>query len=202
MTKGFYSLCCKGENAYKIIFLQALNFSLDGKLSLNDLSTALENELLVTKNGIQQAALASFKAEIRYLLWVKVSIIILFVDMKCKLNVLNMITVGLFSVFCHVCCSSLVRERVDIEVREKEKIQSDLEKAEKLNNQLATEMDEHHSAIEHTNNLNLRWFMPQNNIFTIIPSINNTITECKTTFLMGFRVVILIRLGILIDLWC
>lgn len=49
-----------------------------------------------------------------------------------------------------------VRERVDGEVKEKEKILSDLEKAEKLKNQLATEVDEHHSAIEHKNNLNLR----------------------------------------------
>lgn len=48
--------------------LQALNFDLDGKLSLGDLATALENELLITKNGIHQAAVASFKAEIRYLL--------------------------------------------------------------------------------------------------------------------------------------
>ncbi|KAM9341421.1 uncharacterized protein nin [Symphorus nematophorus] len=101
------------ENSTEI--LQALNFSLDGKLSLGDLTTALENELLVTKNGIHQAALASFKAEIRYLL-----------------------------------------ERVDRELREKEKIRSDLEKAEKLKTQLATEVDEHHSAIEHTNTLNLR----------------------------------------------
>uniref|UniRef100_A0A3B5B5F7 Ninein n=1 Tax=Stegastes partitus TaxID=144197 RepID=A0A3B5B5F7_9TELE len=101
------------ENSTEI--LQALNFSLDGKLSLSDLTMALENELLVTKNGIHQAALASFKAEIRYLL-----------------------------------------ERVDREIREKEKIQSDLEKAEKLKTQLATEVDEHHSAIEHMNSLNLR----------------------------------------------
>ncbi|XP_073338852.1 ninein isoform X1 [Pagrus major] len=101
------------ENSTEI--LQALNFDLDGKLSLGDLTMALENELLVTKNGIHQAALASFKAEIRYLL-----------------------------------------ERVDRELREKEKIRSDLEKAEKLKAQLATEVDEHHSAIEHTNNLNLR----------------------------------------------
>lgn len=49
-------------------YLQALNFDLDGKLSLGDLTMALENELLVAKNGIHQAALASFKAEIRYLL--------------------------------------------------------------------------------------------------------------------------------------
>ncbi|KAK2826598.1 hypothetical protein Q5P01_020812 [Channa striata] len=95
--------------------LQALNFSLDGKVSLSDLTMALENELLVTKNGIHQAALASFKAEIRYLL-----------------------------------------ECVDRELREKEKIRSDLEKAEKLKTQLAAEVDEHHSAIEHTNSLNLR----------------------------------------------
>ncbi|XP_062296074.1 ninein [Scomber scombrus] len=101
------------ENSTEI--LEALNFSLDGKLSLGDLTMALENELLVTKNGIHQAALASFKAEIRYLL-----------------------------------------ERVDRELREKEKIRSDLEKAEKLKTQLATEVDEHHSAIENTNNLNLR----------------------------------------------
>ncbi|XP_058470511.1 ninein isoform X5 [Solea solea] len=101
------------ENGSEI--LQALNFDLDGKLSLGDLTMALENELLVTKNGIHQAALASFKAELRHLL-----------------------------------------EQVDREFREKEKIRSDLEKAEKLKNQLATEVDEHHSAIEHTNNLKLR----------------------------------------------
>lgn len=101
------------ENSTDI--LQALNFELDGKLSLGDLTLALENELLVTKNGIHKAALASFKAEIRYLL-----------------------------------------ERVDRELREKEKIRSDLEKAEKQKTQLANEVDEHHSAIEHMNNLNLR----------------------------------------------
>ncbi|CAB1453311.1 unnamed protein product [Pleuronectes platessa] len=101
------------ENSTEI--LQALNFELDGKLSLGDLTMALENELLVTKNGIHQAALASFRSEIRHLL-----------------------------------------ERVDRELREKEKIRSDLEKAEKLKTQLATEVDEHHSAIEHTNTLKLR----------------------------------------------
>ncbi|KAM4724635.1 uncharacterized protein nin isoform 2-T3 [Anableps anableps] len=101
------------ENSAEI--LQALNFDPDGKLSLGDLTVALENELLNTKNQVHQAVLASFKAEIRYLL-----------------------------------------ERVDREIREKEKIQSDLEKAEKQKTQLATEVDEHHSAIEHMNNLNLR----------------------------------------------
>lgn len=50
----------------------------------------------------------------------------------------------------------LLRERVDRELREKEKIRSDLEKAEKLKTQLATEVDEHHSAIERMNDLNIR----------------------------------------------
>nr|XP_029544484.1 LOW QUALITY PROTEIN: ninein-like [Oncorhynchus nerka] len=101
------------ENSPEI--LQALDFDLEGKVNLRELTVALENELLVTKNGIHQAALASFKAEIRYLL-----------------------------------------ERVDRELREKEKTRSDLDKAEKLKTQLASEVDEHHSAIERMNDLNLR----------------------------------------------
>ncbi|XP_029586765.1 ninein isoform X2 [Salmo trutta] len=101
------------ENSPEI--LQALDFNLEGKVNLSELTVALENELLMTKNGIHQAALASFKAEIRYLL-----------------------------------------ERVDRELREKEKTRSDLDKAEKLKTQLATEVDEHHSAIERMNDLNLR----------------------------------------------
>ncbi|XP_041703287.2 ninein isoform X2 [Coregonus clupeaformis] len=101
------------ENSSEI--LQALDFDLEGKVNLGELTVALENELLMTKNGIHRAALASFKAEIRYLL-----------------------------------------ERVDRELREKVKIRSDLEKAEKLKTQLATEVDEHHSAIERMNDLNLR----------------------------------------------
>ncbi|XP_057715303.1 ninein isoform X2 [Corythoichthys intestinalis] len=101
------------ENGSEI--LKALNFSLEGKLSLSDLSTALESELLATKNGIHRVALASFKAEIRHLL-----------------------------------------ERIDGELREKEKIRSDLERVERLKSQLATEVDEHHSSIEKANHLNLR----------------------------------------------
>ncbi|KAJ8411897.1 hypothetical protein AAFF_G00155350 [Aldrovandia affinis] len=95
--------------------LQTLDFNLDGKVNLSELTIALENELLITKNGIHQAVLASFKAEIRHLL-----------------------------------------ECVDRELREKEKVRSDLEKVEKLKTQMATEVDEHHSAIERMNDLNLR----------------------------------------------
>ncbi|KAJ7988723.1 hypothetical protein DPEC_G00312180 [Dallia pectoralis] len=95
--------------------LQALDFDLEGKVNLSDLTSALENELLTTKNGIHQAALISFKAEIRYLL-----------------------------------------ERVDRERQEKEKMRSDLEKAERLKTQMASEVDEHHTAIERINEQNLR----------------------------------------------
>ncbi|XP_023579504.1 ninein [Octodon degus] len=101
------------ENSQEI--LKALDFSLDGSVNLTELTLALENELLVTKNGIHQAALASFKAEIRHLL-----------------------------------------ERVDQVVREKEKLRSDLDKAEKLKSLMASEVDDHHAAIERRNEYNLR----------------------------------------------
>ncbi|XP_062824771.1 ninein isoform X2 [Anolis carolinensis] len=54
------------ENSHEI--LKALDFSLDGKINLAELTLALENELLVVKNGIYQAALASFKTEIQHLM--------------------------------------------------------------------------------------------------------------------------------------
>ncbi|XP_040456602.1 ninein isoform X1 [Falco naumanni] len=101
------------ENSQEI--LKALDFSLDGKVNLTELTLALENELLITKNGVHQAALASFKMEIRHLL-----------------------------------------ERVDQVAREKEKLRSDLEKAEKLKSLMASEVDDHHAAIERRNEYNLR----------------------------------------------
>uniref|UniRef100_A0A8C4UXE3 Ninein n=1 Tax=Falco tinnunculus TaxID=100819 RepID=A0A8C4UXE3_FALTI len=101
------------ENSQEI--LKALDFSLDGKVNLTELTLALENELLITKNGVHLAALASFKMEIRHLL-----------------------------------------ERVDQVAREKEKLRSDLEKAEKLKSLMASEVDDHHAAIERRNEYNLR----------------------------------------------
>ncbi|XP_030804688.1 ninein isoform X5 [Camarhynchus parvulus] len=101
------------ENSQEI--LKALDFSLDGKVNLTELTLALENELLVTKNGVHQAALASFKTEIRHLM-----------------------------------------ERFDQVAREKEKLRSDLEKAEKLKSLMASEVDDHHAAIERRNEYNLR----------------------------------------------
>jgi len=96
------------ENSQEI--LKALDFSLDGKVNLMELTLALENEHLITKNGVHQAALASFKMEIRHLL-----------------------------------------ERADQVAREKEKLRSDLEKAEKLKSLMASEVDDHHAAIEGRN---------------------------------------------------
>ncbi|CAL8284013.1 unnamed protein product [Lota lota] len=54
------------ENTPEI--LKALDFSVEGRVNLGELTCALENELLVTRNGLHQAALASFKTEIRHLL--------------------------------------------------------------------------------------------------------------------------------------
>ncbi|XP_029454207.1 ninein isoform X4 [Rhinatrema bivittatum] len=95
--------------------LKALDFDLDGKINLTELTMALENEMLVTKNGILQAVLASFKTEIKHLL-----------------------------------------EQADQAAREKEKLRSDLEKNEKLKTLMASEIDDHHAAIEQENEYNLR----------------------------------------------
>ncbi|XP_028714446.1 LOW QUALITY PROTEIN: ninein [Peromyscus leucopus] len=100
------------ENSQEI--LKALDFSLDGNVNLTELTLALENELLVTKNGIHQAALASFKAEIRHLL-----------------------------------------ERVDQVVREKRSYGRTWTRR-KLKSLMASEVDDHHAAIERRNEYNLR----------------------------------------------
>ncbi|XP_076982898.1 ninein isoform X2 [Tamandua tetradactyla] len=101
------------EDSHEI--LKALDFSLDGNVNLTDLTLALENELLATKNSVQQAALASFKAEIRHLL-----------------------------------------ERVDQVSREKEKLRSGLDTAEKLKSLMASEVDDQHAALERRNEHSLR----------------------------------------------
>ncbi|XP_070605330.1 ninein isoform X6 [Erythrolamprus reginae] len=100
------------ENSQEI--LKALDFSLDGKINLAELTFALENELLIAKNGIYQAALAAFKMEIRHLI-----------------------------------------ERADLVLREKDKLRLDLEKVEKRASLMATEVDDHHAAIERQNEYNL-----------------------------------------------
>ncbi|XP_029963061.1 ninein-like protein [Salarias fasciatus] len=47
--------------------LQTLDFPVDERLSLADLTLALDNELLVSGNGIHQAALLSYKDEVQHL---------------------------------------------------------------------------------------------------------------------------------------
>ncbi|MGH0153377.1 UNVERIFIED_CONTAM: hypothetical protein FKN15_025046 [Acipenser sinensis] len=47
--------------------LQTLEFCLDEKLNLSELTLALDNELLVSRNGLHQAALVSYKNEIQFL---------------------------------------------------------------------------------------------------------------------------------------
>ncbi|XP_043930241.1 ninein [Protopterus annectens] len=101
------------ENSHEI--LKALDFGFEERISLAELTMALENELLITKNGIHQAILVCFKKEIKHLL-----------------------------------------EKVDQVIREKEKLRLDLEKAEKFKTQMASEVDDHHAAIERLNECNLR----------------------------------------------
>ncbi|CDQ96829.1 unnamed protein product, partial [Oncorhynchus mykiss] len=50
--------------------LQTLDFPLEERVSLSELTLALDNELLVSGNGIHQAALISYKNEIQFLQWV------------------------------------------------------------------------------------------------------------------------------------
>lgn len=101
------------ENSQAV--LEALDFGMNGKINLTELTMALENELLITKNEIHRAVLASFKSEIRHL-------------------------VG----------------RADQGAREVEKLRSDLDKNEKLKSLLASEVDDHHAAIEQQHEHNLR----------------------------------------------
>uniref|UniRef100_A0A3Q2V9E9 Ninein-like n=1 Tax=Haplochromis burtoni TaxID=8153 RepID=A0A3Q2V9E9_HAPBU len=54
-------------NSRDILQVRTLDFPLEERLSLADLTLALDNELLVSGNGIHQAALISYKIEIQHL---------------------------------------------------------------------------------------------------------------------------------------
>ncbi|KAE8586664.1 hypothetical protein XENTR_v10021727 [Xenopus tropicalis] len=54
------------ENSQAI--LKALDFNVEGKINLMELTMILEHELLMTKNEVYQAAVISFRSEIRHLL--------------------------------------------------------------------------------------------------------------------------------------
>eukprot|EP00062_Callorhinchus_milii_P009637 gi/632953668/ref/XP_007892549.1/ PREDICTED: ninein-like protein isoform X3 [Callorhinchus milii] len=87
--------------------LQTLDFNMEEKVNLTELTIALDNELLVSNNGIYQAALSSYKNEIGYL-----------------------------------------QGQVEQSNKERDKIKSDLDRAEKRNLQLAREVDDHHTTME------------------------------------------------------
>ncbi|XP_074845293.1 ninein-like protein isoform X2 [Carettochelys insculpta] len=53
------------ENCKEI--LQSLDFSLDERVSLEELALAFHNELMASKSGVQHAAFASYKHELHYL---------------------------------------------------------------------------------------------------------------------------------------
>ncbi|XP_034619814.1 ninein-like protein isoform X3 [Trachemys scripta elegans] len=53
------------ENCKEI--LKSLDFSLEEKVSLAELAVAFDNELMVSKSGVQHAAFASYKHELHYL---------------------------------------------------------------------------------------------------------------------------------------
>uniref|UniRef100_A0A671Y6G4 Ninein-like n=1 Tax=Sparus aurata TaxID=8175 RepID=A0A671Y6G4_SPAAU len=63
--RGFLSLRLKSVSVVRS--RQTLDFPLEERLSLADLTLALDNELLVSGNGIHQAALISYKNEIQHL---------------------------------------------------------------------------------------------------------------------------------------
>ncbi len=65
MTENRFLL---GASFHRVVVpLQTLDFPLEERLSLADLTLALDNELLVSGNGIHQAALISYKNEIQHL---------------------------------------------------------------------------------------------------------------------------------------
>uniref|UniRef100_A0A673XH28 Ninein-like n=1 Tax=Salmo trutta TaxID=8032 RepID=A0A673XH28_SALTR len=55
------------KNSRDILQVSTLDFSLEERVSLAELTLALDNELLVSGNGIHQAALISYKNEIQFL---------------------------------------------------------------------------------------------------------------------------------------
>ncbi|XP_029927171.1 ninein-like protein [Myripristis murdjan] len=95
--------------------LQTLDFPLEERLSLADLSLALDNELLVSGNGIHQAALICYKTEIQHL-----------------------------------------QQQVEQACRERDKVKSDLDLADRRNLQLVREVDDHQASMETLNQSRIR----------------------------------------------
>nr|XP_033794547.1 ninein-like protein [Geotrypetes seraphini]XP_033794548.1 ninein-like protein [Geotrypetes seraphini]XP_033794549.1 ninein-like protein [Geotrypetes seraphini] len=95
--------------------LKSLDFSKEEQVNLAELTTALDNELIVTKNAVLQATLASYQHELHHL-----------------------------------------QRQVEQISSTKDRLKQDLEKAEKRNVQLADEVDDRHSAMEHHNKCKIK----------------------------------------------
>uniref|UniRef100_A0A6Q2YDH8 EF-hand domain-containing protein n=1 Tax=Esox lucius TaxID=8010 RepID=A0A6Q2YDH8_ESOLU len=95
--------------------LQTLDFPLEERVSLAELTLALDNELLVGGNGIHQAALISYKNEIQFL-----------------------------QVLADQAC------------RERDKVKSDLDWANRRNLQLVREVDDRHATMESLNETKIK----------------------------------------------
>ncbi|XP_030052142.1 ninein-like protein isoform X2 [Microcaecilia unicolor] len=90
--------------------LKSLDFCREEQVNVAELTMALDNELIVTKNAVHRATLASYQHELHHL-----------------------------------------QRQVEQISSEKDKLKQDIEKAEKRNVQLAYEVDDRHSAMEHFN---------------------------------------------------
>ncbi|XP_078261430.1 ninein-like protein isoform X6 [Rhinoraja longicauda] len=94
---------------------QALDFSVEEKVGLAELTAALENEMMCSRNGIHRAALTSYRNEIDHL-----------------------------------------QGHVQQVQGERDKLQVDLERAEKRNAQLGKEVDDRQTAMELLNETKIR----------------------------------------------
>ncbi|XP_039477665.1 ninein-like protein isoform X5 [Oreochromis aureus] len=116
--------------------LQTLDFPLEERLSLADLTLALDNELLVSGNGIHQAALISYKIEIQHL----------HDGAELYDEELN----------AEPALSSVFREVAEQACRERDKVKADLERADRRNLQLVREVDDRHASMETLNQSRIR----------------------------------------------
>uniref|UniRef100_A0A087Y2I2 Ninein-like n=1 Tax=Poecilia formosa TaxID=48698 RepID=A0A087Y2I2_POEFO len=103
------------RNSQQILQAQSLDFPLEERLSLSDLTLVLDNELLLSANSVHQAALISYRTEIQHL-----------------------------------------QEALEQVSRERDKLRSDLDRADQQNLQLVREADDRHASMEALNQNRIR----------------------------------------------
>ncbi|XP_078261426.1 ninein-like protein isoform X2 [Rhinoraja longicauda] len=114
-TEQIINMWQKGGIKNSREILQALDFSVEEKVGLAELTAALENEMMCSRNGIHRAALTSYRNEIDHL-----------------------------------------QGHVQQVQGERDKLQVDLERAEKRNAQLGKEVDDRQTAMELLNETKIR----------------------------------------------